>query len=153
MPADVIVIGGGVIGSSIAYHLLDDGFAGRVIVVERDPTYARASSNLAMGGIRQQFSSALNIQLAQFSIAFYATFDRRFGLRGAAVAAFRQRGYLFLVDASNRDRFDGCCQLNDVDALLARSNRAPTRGSGGARHHLPLDEGSASEQAVVSRSK
>ena len=57
MPADVIVIGGGVIGSSIAYHLLDDGFAGRVIVVERDPTYARASSNLAMGGIRQQFSS------------------------------------------------------------------------------------------------
>ena len=47
----------------------------------------------------------------------------------------------------------GCCQLSDVDALLARSNRAPTRGSGGARHHLPLDEGSASEQAVGSRSK
>ncbi|SVA12640.1 uncharacterized protein METZ01_LOCUS65494, partial [marine metagenome] len=61
MDADVIIIGGGVVGSSIAYHLLIDGFTGRVVVVERDPTYARASSNLAMGGIRQQFSSALNI--------------------------------------------------------------------------------------------
>ena len=48
---------------------------------------------------------------------------------------------------------EGCCQLNQVDALLARSNRAPTSCSRGARHHLPLDERSASEQAVVSRSK
>ena len=38
MDADVIIIGGGVVGSSIAYHLLTDGFTGRVVVVERDPT-------------------------------------------------------------------------------------------------------------------
>ena len=45
MVADVIIIGGGVVGSSIAYHLLEDGFSGRVVVIERDPTYARASSS------------------------------------------------------------------------------------------------------------
>ena len=106
MVADVIIIGGGVVGSSIAYHLLEDGFSGRVVVIERDPTYARASSSLAMGGIRQQFSSALNVRLAQFSIAFYSDFDHRFGLKGSAAAAFRRRGYLFLVDSGNRERFE-----------------------------------------------
>ncbi len=138
MPADVIVIGGGVIGSSIAYHLLDEGFPGRVIVVERDPTYARASSNLAMGGIRQQFSSALNIQLAQFSIAFYARFDRRFGLTGAAAVVFRQRGYLFLVDASNRDRFDA--RFERQRSLGARLSRLSTADMARRIPGLVLDD-------------
>jgi glycine/D-amino acid oxidase-like deaminating enzyme len=106
MEADVIIVGGGVIGSSIAYHLLEDGFTGRIVVIERDPTYARASSSLAMGGIRQQFSSALNIQLAQYSIDFYTDFDRRFSLKGSAAASFQQRGYLFLVDTKGRERFE-----------------------------------------------
>ncbi|MBL0899143.1 MAG: FAD-dependent oxidoreductase, partial [Reyranella sp.] len=43
--ADVVIVGGGVMGSSIAYHLRSDpNFTGRVVVVERDPSYARASS-------------------------------------------------------------------------------------------------------------
>ena len=52
----IVIVGGGVIGSSIAYHLIRDGHPGPVVVVERDATYARASSFLAMGGIRQQFT-------------------------------------------------------------------------------------------------
>ena len=102
MPADrIVIVGGGVVGSSIAWHLLDRGFRGGVTVVERDPTYRRASSFLAMGGVRQQFSSAANIRLARHSVRFYARFDE--GMRvpeHRPRAWFRQRGYLFLVDAA-----------------------------------------------------
>lgn len=105
--ADVVIVGGGVVGSSIGYHLRDDGFTGRIVIVERDDTYARASSNLAMGGIRQQFGSAVNIRLAQYSIAFYRDFDRRMSVAGhSSHAWFRQRGYLFLVDAKSSATFE-----------------------------------------------
>jgi len=106
-PGTVVIVGGGVIGSSIAYHLLRDGHPGRVVVVERDSTYARASSSLAMGGIRQQFSSAVNIQLAQYSTRFYAKFDQALQVPGHTPHAnFRQRGYLFLVDDPSSERFE-----------------------------------------------
>lgn len=103
----IVIVGGGVVGSSIAYHLRVDGYTGRVVVVERDPTYARASSFLAMGGIRQQFSSAVNIQLAQYGARFYADFDRALSVPGHQPRAnFRRRGYLFLVDEAASDRFE-----------------------------------------------
>jgi FAD-dependent oxidoreductase domain-containing protein 1 len=41
--ADVVIVGGGVVGSSIGYHLRQDAFAGRIVIVERDETYVRAS--------------------------------------------------------------------------------------------------------------
>ena len=105
--AEVVIIGGGVVGSSIGYHLRQDGFAGRVVIAERDDTYTRASSNLAMGGIRQQFGSSVNIRLAQYSIEFYREFDTRMSVQGhTARAWFRQRGYLFLVDTASVERFE-----------------------------------------------
>ena len=103
----IVIVGGGVVGSSIDYHLRRDGHAGQIVVVERDPAYARASSFLAMGGIRQLFSSAVNIQLAQYSTRFYADFDRALRVPGHVPHAnFRQRGYLFLVDDGMADRFE-----------------------------------------------
>ena len=103
----IVIVGGGVVGSSIAYHLRLDGYEGRVVVVERDPTYTRASSFLAMGGIRQQFSSAVNVQLAQYSTQFYAAFDGTMRVPGHTPHVnFRQRGYLFLVDDTSADRFE-----------------------------------------------
>lgn len=99
--ADVVIIGGGVVGSSIALHLRERVPAARVVVVERDPAYTRASSRLATGGIRQQYSSTLNVAMAQHSIAFYRAFDARLAAAGSPVRAwFRQRGYLFLADAA-----------------------------------------------------
>lgn len=103
----IVIVGGGVIGSSIAYHLVLDGHPGPVVVVERDATYARASSFLAMGGIRQQFSSAVNIRLAQYGTRFYAAFDRALRVPGHVPRAdFRRRGYLFLVDEAAAHRFE-----------------------------------------------
>src|SRR5882672_10154205 len=93
--ADVVIIGGGIVGSSIAFNLLQDGFNGRVLVVERDPSYQFASSALAMGGVRQQFMSAVNIQMVQYSLSVLGQFPD---------CRFRQRGYLFLGNQSNWKR-------------------------------------------------
>ncbi len=98
--ADVVVVGGGVIGCSIALHLRRRLPGARVAVVERDPTYARASSRLATGGIRQQYESPLNVAMARHSVAFYRELDVLAAAAGSdARCWFRQRGYLFLADA------------------------------------------------------
>jgi glycine/D-amino acid oxidase-like deaminating enzyme len=100
-PADVVVIGGSVVGSSVAWNLRHDGFTGRIVVIERDPTYARASAFLAMGGIRQQFCTAVTVQMVQHSVAVWKAFDQRFATSGHSPKAwFRQRGYLFLANAA-----------------------------------------------------
>lgn len=100
--ADVVIIGGSVVGCSAAWHLRSDGFTGRVVVVERDRTYQNASAYRAMGGIRQQFCTPVTVQMVQYSIPFWKTFDDRFSVAGhLARAAFKQRGYLFLANAAN----------------------------------------------------
>jgi glycine/D-amino acid oxidase-like deaminating enzyme len=101
MTTDVLVIGGGVIGSSVAWHLRDGGYTGRIVVVERDRSYQRASSFLAMGGIRQQFCTAVTVRMVQHSVSFWKQFDARMGTPDARPRAwFRQRGYLFLANAA-----------------------------------------------------
>ena len=99
--ADIVIIGGGVVGSSVAYHLRDAGCLGRIVVIERDDTYARASSSLAMGGIRQQFTLEANVRMVQYSVTFYRDLDRRATATDMFQRVnFRQRGYLFLADAT-----------------------------------------------------
>jgi len=95
--ADVVIIGGAVMGSSIAYNLLNDGFGGKVIVLERDPTYEHSSTALSVGGIRQQFGTKVNISIARYSVPFYEKFDELMEVEGERPHAdLRQRGYLFL---------------------------------------------------------
>jgi FAD-dependent oxidoreductase domain-containing protein 1 len=102
--ADVVLIGGGIIGASIAYHLRLDGFAGRILVVERDTTYARAATPMSLGGVRQLYGVPCNIRLARYSLQFYERFDEVMsGGWGRAQAHFHQRGYLLLLDDQNRD--------------------------------------------------
>lgn len=95
--SDVVIIGGGVVGSAIAYFLRRDGTA-RVTVVERDPTYARASSSLSGSAIRQQFSCAVNIALSQYGVAFLRSVNDHLAVDGETVdVALREPGYLFLA--------------------------------------------------------
>ncbi|HET8996458.1 MAG TPA: FAD-dependent oxidoreductase, partial [Acetobacteraceae bacterium] len=96
---DVVVIGGGAIGSSIAYFLRQRTAPPRVTVVERDPSYALASTPRASGGVRQLFSGRENIALSNFSIPFFETFAQAMAVGGTlAEIGFRKGGYLFIVD-------------------------------------------------------
>jgi glycine/D-amino acid oxidase-like deaminating enzyme len=100
-------------GSSIAWHLASDpGFTGSVTVVERDPTYARASSALSASSIRQQFSTPLNIHLSRYGIGFLR---RSSGLLGVDLG-LKEPGYLFLASSAG-------------EAVL-RANHAIQKGQG-----------------------
>lgn len=68
---DVVIGGGAVMGSSTAYHLAaHPGFSGRILVIDKDMTYARAASSLSLSSIRQQFSSPVNIRVGLYGVGF-----------------------------------------------------------------------------------
>jgi FAD-dependent oxidoreductase domain-containing protein 1 len=101
---DVVVIGGGAIGAAVAYFvkLLDP--ATKITVVERDPTYALASTPRASGGVRRLFSLPENIELSNFSIPFFDEFAKTMTVDGVpADIGLRKNGYLFIVPPSDRD--------------------------------------------------
>jgi FAD-dependent oxidoreductase domain-containing protein 1 len=80
---DVVIAGGAVMGSSVAYHLLaDPAFRGRVLVIEREPTYRRSASALSAASIRQQFSTAVNIRISLYGIAFLRSLGERLAVDG-----------------------------------------------------------------------
>ncbi len=127
MKADVLVIGGGAMGSSVAYHLKSDpAFAGTVTVIERDPTYATASSALSASSIRQQFSTPLNIHLSRFGIGFLRRAHELLGVD----LGLKEPGYLFLASSAGEpvlranhaiQKGEGCAvELLDPAALKAR---------------------------------
>jgi glycine/D-amino acid oxidase-like deaminating enzyme len=99
--ARVLIVGGGVIGSAIAYFLLANAdFRGEVVVIERDPSYTRASSALSAGSIRQQFSSPVNIAMSQFGIEFLRDLRKTLSVNGdSPEIALRESGYLYLASA------------------------------------------------------
>lgn len=106
MPArmsDVVIVGGGVMGSAIAYHLaqLSNGRIS-VTVIEKDPGYVRASSALSLGSIRQQFSTPLNIAMSRYGMSFLRDAHRTLESDGVAPdLGLTDRSYLFLGDAGN----------------------------------------------------
>ena len=89
--ADVVIVGGAVVGSAVAFHLARARPALSVVVVERDPGYGACSTARSAGGLRQQFSTPENIRLSQASLAII----REHGWE--AEVGFRQRGYLILA--------------------------------------------------------
>lgn len=104
MHTDVVVIGGGAIGAAVAYYVKALDPATTVTVVERDPTYALASTPRASGGIRRLFSLPENIELSHFSIAFFDEFATTMAVDGTpADIGLRKNGYLFIVPPSDRD--------------------------------------------------
>ena len=128
---DILIIGGGVIGSSIAYHLARDGRAGQVTVIERDATYAEASTPRSLGGVRQQFSLAENVLMSQYGLSVYQNFAEDMAIDGEPAAVdFRQDGYLFpasadgmaVIEANHRlqSSLGSTIELLDLDDLAER---------------------------------
>lgn len=103
--ADVVIIGSGIVGSSVAYHLADAGCT-NVLVIEREAHQGKGSTGKSMGGVRAQFTTPVNIQMSRYSIDFFSTFDERIG----HPADYRPHGYLF-------------CATSDRHLEYLRANR------------------------------
>jgi sarcosine oxidase subunit beta len=109
--ADVVIVGGGVVGASAAYHLALAG-AGRVVVLERADHLAAGSTGACAGGFRYQFSSEVNIRLSQASVPMITGFTEEHGIP----LDVAEDGYLFLV--RNEDLWRGFVAANELHRSL-----------------------------------
>lgn len=88
--AEVVIIGGGIVGSSIAYHLAESGCTD-VLIIEREEKQGLGSTSKSMGGVRAQFATPINIQMSLYSIDLFSRFEEATG----HTADYRAHGYLF----------------------------------------------------------
>ena len=97
---DIVIIGGAIMGSSTAWFLTEEpDFDGRILVVERDPTYEFASTTHTNSCIRQQFSTELNVRISQFTAEYIKDFRARLGDdERVPEVALQSYGYLYLAD-------------------------------------------------------
>jgi sarcosine oxidase len=100
--ADVVIVGGAIIGSSVATFLAGrPDFDGRIVVVERDLTYRASSTTLSAASIRQQFSTPLNVEISRFGLELLEHPERFLAVDGTAPEIdFVENGYLFLATDS-----------------------------------------------------
>lgn len=92
--ADLVIIGGGVMGLSTAYHAASRGV--RVILLEAEPLLGTGSTALNAGGFRHQFSTAVNIEMSKLSLSMLERFEDEFDQS----IALNLCGYLFMLDAA-----------------------------------------------------
>ena len=127
----VAIVGGGVIGSAVACFLGEDGADFDITVIERDPTYARASSALSASSIRQQFSTAINIRISQFGIDFLRHVGERLQVDGQRPEiGLVEPGYLYLAGAAGEAQLRANHQVqraHDVDVALLAPNELRSR--------------------------
>jgi sarcosine oxidase subunit beta len=90
--ADVVIIGAGIVGSSIAFHLAEAGCT-NVIVLERETRQGLGSTGKSMGGVRAQFSTDVNIRMSLYSIPFLNRFEEATG----HPSGYKPHGYLFMA--------------------------------------------------------
>src|SRR5579863_7057443 len=90
--ADVVILGGGIVGSSIAYHLTEAGCK-NVLVIERETRQGLGSTGKSMGGVRAQFATDVNIRMSLYSIPFFARFEEATG----HPSGYKPHGYLFMA--------------------------------------------------------
>jgi sarcosine oxidase subunit beta len=99
--ADVAIVGGGIMGASIAYHLTARGVSG-IVVFEREEELGTGSTGKCAGGVRLQFSTAANVEMSRIGIAALKRFEQELG----QPVDFKQNGYLFaLTTAEHLETF------------------------------------------------
>jgi sarcosine oxidase, subunit beta len=150
--AGVVVVGGGVMGASIAFHLAEAGVA-EVVLIERDQL-ASGSTSKAAGGVRAQFSDPLNIQLGARSLEAFAAF----GARPGHEIDFRRVGYLFLLSRpEDVTTFERSIELQNrlgvpsrlLDPAEAQRLSPPVAADGLLAAAFSPDDGLATPEAVV----
>jgi len=123
--SDVVIVGAGIVGACTAYWLrtLDPQLS--VTLIERDPTFARASSALSAGSLRQQFSSRINVTLSQAGLEFLRAAPQRLAIddEPAPAIGWHEGGYLYLAGDDDdaqalRRRHRLLCELGADVALL-----------------------------------
>ncbi len=130
--ADVVILGGGIIGSATAYFLsIAPGFTGKIIVVEQDPTYSKAATTLSAASIRQQFSTHINIAMSRFGIDFLRNVSDHLSVAdNKPDIALREHGYLYLATDQGAAALTDNVALqkeNDVDVALYNSSALKQR--------------------------
>jgi len=97
---DVVIVGGAIYGSSVAWWLTQmPGFQGRVLVIERDPTYENAATSHTNSCIRQQFSNEINVRISQFGAEFIHNFRSFMGDHpDVPQLTLQSYGYMYLAD-------------------------------------------------------
>ena len=126
---DVVIVGGAIYGSSVAWFLASNpDFDGRILVVERDPTYEFASTSHTNSCIRQQFSEPINVQISQFGAEYVKNFRQHMG-NDPEVPALRLHsfGYLYLAD-------------NEAFATVLRENQRIQAALGAGTKYMTADE-------------
>lgn len=100
---DVVIVGGAIMGASTAWFLMENpDFDGRVLVVERDPTYSACSTAHTNSCMRQQFSNALNVRISQFAADFVKNIRSYMGNdQRIPELTIRSFGYLYLADTND----------------------------------------------------
>ncbi|QXM23773.1 FAD-binding oxidoreductase [Elioraea tepida] len=97
---DVVIVGGAAVGASVAWYLARDPlFRGSVLVLEKDPSYARAATALSASSIRRQFSCPINVRLSGYGIALLREAPAVLGVD----AGLHEGGYLFLATEAGRE--------------------------------------------------
>ena len=149
--ADVVIVGGGAMGASTAWHLTQLGITD-VLLLERD-VLASGSTGKSAGGIRMQFADALNVEVMRRSVAAFEGFDARFGTE----IDFEQPGYLILVTPEHAGRFDAALAVQhelgvpterwSPEQIRARVPQVDTAGLAFATYNPR--EGYATPEAVV----
>lgn len=117
--ADVVIIGGGIVGSSVAYHLSEAGCT-NVLIIEREDRQGMGSTAKSMGGVRAQFATRINIKMSLYSIDLFSRFEEATG----HTAGYSSQGYLFVatserhLDYLNANMLQQkACGLTNVEAV------------------------------------
>lgn len=123
----VVILGGAIVGSFVAYFLQELGFGGQIQIVERDPTYQFSSTALSAAAIRTQFSCAINIRMSLFGADFFRNIENRFGPK--ADIGFHENGYLILGSPEGgRGSIRRPCHASGGRRRSPRSRPAATLG-------------------------